>query len=122
MRLIEDIKRYELRINQTISKIKIAVNGGYSNGCGTKSTWFVPDTILGLPITSACDLHDIDCTLSKSMEELQKASNDFYFNIKQIIKTGSIWVYPYRLGVAKVYVESVNYFWLENYAKEREFI
>ena len=78
------------------------------NGCGPKGYLdFVPDTIYGLRITPACDIHDFSWYVCDATDEDFKLANRvFYQNICRIIDTKTKWKLVKRLR----YVRAYNYY------------
>lgn len=63
------------------------------NGCGTAG-WkgaIVPDTMYGLSIVEACNIHDVAYSLGRTLQDKIAADLDFYENLKIIIAENSNW-------------------------------
>ncbi len=57
-----------------------------SNGCGpAKATSLVPDSILGISLTPACDIHDYTYTNPQSMEKRKLADDLFLENMRRLL-------------------------------------
>ena len=82
------------------------------NGCGTASTWWVPDTIWGMDITPACNIHDFMYVCGLNEDDRAKADRVFLNNIIRLIqaKTKSKIVSWLRRHRAKIYYEAVRLF------------
>jgi len=55
-------------------------------GCGTASTWWVPDTVWGLNITPACNIHDYMYIMGDCEKDRKTADQVFLNNIIRIIQ------------------------------------
>lgn len=73
---------------------------------------FIPNTIWGLDITPASDIHDVEYsvpdkfnTLSEALKHKKKADYNFYLNMEILIMKANSWgwVESFRLNRAKVY-------------------
>lgn len=85
----------------------------YCNGCGTKGLggWLVPDTLYGLSITEACNVHDYMYHLGTHQHEKDHADRVFLDNMYRIVHEGKQWgwlkwlrrrrAYKYYLAVQK---------------------
>lgn len=62
-----------------------------TNGCGTKGIGglLVPDTVWGLSITPACNIHDYMYHEGKTIEDKQSADRTFLNNMLRIVETES---------------------------------
>jgi len=87
-----------------------------SNGCGTDG-WkgkIVPETMYGLNISIACDIHDFDYYFGMDWADKTEADNRFLDNLCRIIKHESkwwnCWLNPLRRIRAKEYHLAVKYF------------
>lgn len=72
--------------------LKPAEKAVICNGCGAKSALidFVPDTIWGLSISEACDIHDYSWFVCKpTVEEFRHWNRVFLDNMLQIIEKDS---------------------------------
>lgn len=62
------------------------------NGCGKRGLggWLVPDTLYGLSIEEACNIHDFDYHEGETWEDKKRADANFLSNMLIIInsKTG----------------------------------
>lgn len=60
----------------------------YCNGCGTKGLGGIitPDTLYGLSITPACDIHDDMYRTGQTIEDKESADRAFSNNMIRIIK------------------------------------
>jgi len=80
------------------------------NGCGTKGLggWLVPDTLYGLSIERACDVHDFMYEIGKTIEDKQAADRVFLNNMLRIIEAESIGILkPLRRARAIKYYGAV---------------
>jgi hypothetical protein len=85
-----------------------------SNGCGTDG-WkgkLVPETIWGLNISAACDIHDWMYAAGATTEEKQEADRVFLNNLLRSIEAagGWGWLQALRRRRAMVYYRAVKYF------------
>lgn len=89
-----------------------------SNGCGPKKLFFgsdigdalVPDTIWGLSICKACDIHDFMYTLGITEKDKEVADRIFLDNMFRIIdqKNGYSWMRVLRRKRAEKYYKAVS--------------
>lgn len=81
------------------------------NGCGTKGLCgiLVPDTIYGLRITAACDIHDFMYSVGETLEDKEAADRVFLNNLLRIIDTQTSWNILKRLRArrAMIYYRAV---------------
>lgn len=56
-----------------------------TNGCGARDGINVPDTIFGLRITGACNVHDWDYQTGRSLRDKAAADERFRRNLQTII-------------------------------------
>lgn len=62
------------------------------NGCGQKGWgWAVPDSIWGLCITEACNIHDFMYAVGVDEEDREEADRVFRNNMLRIIESGTKW-------------------------------
>ena len=90
------------------------------NGCGP-SGWlgtFVPDTVIFLSISAACDIHDYMYEVGKTIEDKDRADKMFLENMKAIIEkeTYFSWLKSLRIKRANYNYNVVcehgeSYFW-----------
>jgi len=96
-----------------------------SFGCGPGGIgdWLVPDTIYGLSIKPACQVHDWDYRFGEghSEEERKKADKRFLTNMLQIINEhgGNFAIKSLRRRRAKTYYSAVRWFGASAYFSER---
>jgi len=64
-----------------------AMRARLCNGCGTKGLggWLVPDTLYGLSITPACDIHDWMYHIGLTIEDKESADRAMLNNMIRII-------------------------------------
>ncbi len=88
--------------------------GDLCNGCGTKGLcgWIVPDTLWGLSITMACDIHDYMYAVGESLYDKERADQTFLNNMLRIIdaSTSCRWLKRLRARRAKIYYRAVRDF------------
>jgi hypothetical protein len=81
------------------------------NGCGAKGWKFdiIPDTIWGLNITLACDIHDYMYYIGTSQEDKDYADILLFINLIKIIdaNTDNIFIKILRHNRAYVYYQAV---------------
>lgn len=84
------------------------------NGCGAKGIggYLVPDTMWGLPVTEACNIHDYDYHLGRCKENKDKADLRFLRNLDTLIEfhTDNTILKYLRFSRARVYYNVVKYF------------
>ena len=60
------------------------------NGCGSRGFgWTIPDTIYGLCITEACNIHDFMYNVGRTEEDKMIADRTFLNNMLRIIEAGT---------------------------------
>lgn len=81
------------------------------NGAGPKGYgWIVPDTIYGLSITEAANIHDYMYHVGATIEDKKKADRVFMNNMMRIIESKSGWVLrKLRRRRVRTYYKSVKY-------------
>lgn len=84
----------------------------HCNGCGTKGLggWITPDTLYGLCISEACDIHDWMYAFGKKIEDKEEADRVFLNNLVRIINGGSRWLMWIRRQRAMKYYSAVKDF------------
>lgn len=87
------------------------------NGCGPAG-WkidLVPDTIWGLSITKACDIHDFCYFLGETLADKVEADKLFLENINVLIanKGGWRWLQALRRRRARTYFNAVSRFGMD---------
>ena len=91
------------------------------NGCGAKDGIDVPDTMWGLSITSACNVHDWMFNEGKTLADFYFANAVLIMNLAIIIVTeGSKWLAPLRLARATKYFLAVQELGQDAYWVEKE--
>lgn len=90
------------------------VRAQVTNGCGTAG-WkgdLVPDCILGLCITPACNVHDWMYTVGKTQDDKDEADRVFLNNVLRLIDGEGGWsiVKKARRLLARDYYEAVHLF------------
>lgn len=98
---------YEIADSDTINQI--------CNGCGAANAKFdfVPDSIYGIKITEACNIHDWMYHFGNDLEDKKRADRVFLNNMIRIIKSKKNqwkWVKALRYRRAKTYYEAVKHF------------
>ena len=79
------------------------------NGCGAKGGINVPDTMYGLCVTLACNIHDWMFNEGKTLSDFYFANAVFIMNLAIIITSnGSKWLAPLRLARASKYFMAVQ--------------
>lgn len=84
------------------------------NGCGTKGLVgaLVPDTIYGLRVTPACNIHDFMYVLGATIADKESADRVFFNNLLRLIDAGTRWQWLKRLRAtrARTYFQAVRMF------------
>jgi hypothetical protein len=83
------------------------------NGCGTKGfTWLVPDSMYGLDISEACNIHDFMYVVGVDEEDRAEADRVFKNNLFRIIEAKSKWaiIKILRRRRAVTYYQAVRMF------------
>lgn len=85
---------------------------GICNGCGSRSTAWVPDTIWGLSIKAACNIHDYMYHAGATQEDKDEADIVFLNNMLRIIQAETLWPVLARLRAhrARIYYRAVRDF------------
>ena len=82
------------------------------NGCGAGSAMFdfVPDSIYGLDISEACNIHDYMYHIGKTIEDKLEADRVFLNNIIRIIDANTSWKWfrRRRKKIAYLYFDAVS--------------
>lgn len=79
------------------------------NGCGSKSTKFVPDSIWGLQVTAICNIHDVTHKFSKTPEDCDLSNQLFLTNLIKYINNNSHWIIAWlRRYRAMTYYSAVH--------------
>lgn len=89
-----------------------AVRAKVVNGCGTKG-WkgkLVPETIYGLTVTAACNIHDWMYNAGSTIEEKDEADRTFLNNLLRLIDAagGPAWLRWLRRHRARIYFDAVH--------------
>ncbi len=83
------------------------------NGCGTKGLGgiLVPDTLYGLSVTDACNIHDWMYAYGRSAADKEEADRVFLNNMVRIVqgRTQWGWLKSLRLRRARKYYLAVKY-------------
>lgn len=114
---------YQLSAPESYRIASVQEHNRVCNGCGTKGLggWLVPDTLFGLDISEACDIHDWRYAEGASWGEKDVADREFLSNMLTIIRaeTGLIaaLLRPFRLHRANAYFNAVRVFGRAAYAK-----
>jgi len=104
------MKNAQLFAPEAYWKLSPAQQKALCNGCGTDTTWFVPDTIWGLRITPACNIHDYMYKTGTTIEDKHSADRAFLNNMLRLIraKTRLPWMIHLRVRRARIYYEAVH--------------
>ena len=106
-------EKYNLELNNGLYFFDDATLGMIVNSCGSKGIGdkIVPDSILGVCITPACQVHDFDYFVGQTFEDKKNADRRFLENMRKIIEYESkFWPLKYiRLKIAKGYYDAVKY-------------
>ena len=109
------MKKAKLKIPSGYNKLTLAQRKKICNGCGT-SGWkgkLVPETMWGLNVSEACQIHDFMYHVGKTIGDKNTADKVFLFNLNRIIDTTSgmnSWLNPLRRIRANTYYEAVKKF------------
>jgi hypothetical protein len=83
-----------------------------TNGCGTGGLigLLVPDTIYGLPVHRACDIHDFMYRIGETEKDKEEADIAFLNNLLRIIEARTRWKILLELRVcrARTYYRAVR--------------
>lgn len=84
------------------------------NGCGTKG-WkgeFIPDTMYGLSVKEACNIHDVMYIFGRTDKAKVEADRVFLINMNRLINDGSKFflLRMLRRSRARKYYLAVKYF------------
>jgi len=86
----------------------------FTNGCGTGG-WkgeLIPETVWGLSVSDACDIHDFMYAVGATIADKEEADRVFLNNMLRIIDAagGFSWLKALRRRRAHVYFEAVSHF------------
>jgi len=118
-KLLKAIEKYDLK-HVSFNLVRDII---HANGCGAKDSFKVPNTIWGVDIEPACQLHDIGWELAQSYQDLIDVNEQFDNNLKKITDYESANDFTRgirRLRIAK-FILAVELIGTENYAIERGF-
>lgn len=84
-------EKYNLELNNGLYFFDDATLGMIINSCGSKGIGdkIVPDSILGVCITPACQIHDFDYFVGQTFEDKKNADRRFLENMRKIIEYDS---------------------------------
>lgn len=116
-----DVCTYKLEVKHKFHILKKAIK--YANGCGSKGGIKFPDSFLWVSIKSACNNHDIDWSLSLTVDDLINDNYRFRRNMERIIDAESAnWLMVHiRMKMMNYYYEGVKLIGTGNYSEERGF-
>ncbi len=82
------------------------------NGCGPGrfGSFIVPDSFIGLSITSACNIHDYMYEVGETIDDKKEADRVFLNNMVRLIDDRGGILKWFRLKMAKSYYMAVKYF------------
>lgn len=74
-------------------------------GCGPGGfgDWLVPDTVYGLSIRKACQIHDACYALGETIKDKKSADRTFLNNMLRIIYSGTKWWILRKLRIRRAY-------------------
>ncbi len=100
----------ELDASYTYKRATPEERASRCNGCGTKGLggWLVPDTLWGLDITEACNIHDWDYWEGRTEEDKINADSRFLDNMLKVIQEGTWILRPIRRARAMLYYSAVR--------------
>ena len=104
----------------TADKDKLSI----CNGCGSRDSGYVPDTMWGLNISEACNIHDWMFETGVTLADFYFSNAVFIMNLALIIvNKGSKWLAPLRLARATKYFIAVQqlgegYYWCNTNANK----
>jgi len=96
-------------------RLSKAAKSKLCNGCGAKGFggYLVPDTMLGLSMTEACNIHDYEYSIGKTIAAKDKADRTFLNNCIRIIEQDGKqwgWLVKWRKQRAHEYDLAVQQF------------
>lgn len=74
-----------LECSHTYRNAEAAFIQANCNGCGARDGIDVPDTIYGLSITRACNIHDLDYKMGRTRQDKDDADDRFRRNIQRLV-------------------------------------
>lgn len=98
---------------ETYKKLTAAAKVLFTNGCGAAGRFdFVPDTLWGLAIKEACNIHDYMYHTGETIEDKNEADRVFLNNMLRLINAGTKnkWLRSLRRRRALVYYFAVKNF------------
>lgn len=112
-----------LFVPEVYRKAKPDERSRYCNGCGGAATgrlsrlvnWFIPQSIWGIRVRPACDIHDWSYAhgLGKKRSDLM-----FLFNLLILCSAGSRWLFPLRAVRCLVFYLAVTMFGRRFYGRK----
>lgn len=95
------------------------------NGVGPTGIlgWFIPETIWGLNITPAADIHDFDYEVGVTEEDKKIADDNFLTNQFTLIKNGLKWKWLRRARIrrANFYHFTVKVLGVKHFGNKKNF-
>ena len=91
------------------------------NGCGTGG-WkgaLVPETMYGLSVTRACNIHDWQYSKGRTECDKEKADDAFHVNMRRLIRSGTPWFLIFLLPLR--YIRAFGYYQAVNIAGDDAF-
>ena len=118
---LTQVAKYNLQFSMPTANIDKDYK--YANGCGAKGGVKFPKTMWGLNIEAACQVHDIDWTNAKSLDDLILGTEMMLRNLKHIIdaESGFIMKRARRWRAAK-YITEIDLIGTPSEAVKRGFI
>lgn len=123
--LMSDVARNLLKFNK--KEFIACCNGvGSPNGFWGKLTYhFIPQTIWGLPIRAAADIHDVEYTYpdnfyckKAALKWKVEADKRFKYNIMRLIKKNTKWKWLKKIR----YIRAKEYYWILKKFGEESFL
>jgi len=99
----------ELRSSEGYQKLTPDMKARICNGCGAKGMFdFIPDTMYGMKICEACNIHDYDYFMGKTISDKHKADLRFLGNLIILVNKGNVVLRFLRRRRALKYYEAVR--------------
>lgn len=119
----DECKTYNFELYYTRTNYYDAFSRNQVNGCGSKGGIDVPDNLIGMPLTTVCNIHDTEWFFAKNYFDLVDANQRFRRNTEKLIDKYSAnkliaWL---RMKLLHHYYDAIKFIGTPIYAKEKGF-
>lgn len=100
---------YRLYAPRSYREADPALRSQHCNGCGPKGALagIIPDTMYGLDVSEACNIHDWMYTFGKTIGDKDEADRTFLNNLLRLIQNAGGWAVTRWLRRRR----ALKYFW-----------